>query len=74
MRISTLARALSDSLSRVICGKEDKIALVLAAFFAGGHVLLEDVPGTGKSTLAKVDLYRLCINELKRHRFSPRSR
>jgi len=42
-----------DAVSRVIIGKREKIELVLAAFFAGGHVLLEDIPGTGKSTLAK---------------------
>ncbi len=53
MTVSTLARSLSDSLSRAVVGKEERIRLVLAAFLAGGHVLLEDVPGTGKSTLAK---------------------
>ena len=53
MTVLSLTRALSESLSRVIVGKEEKITLVLAAFFAGGHVLLEDAPGTGKSTLAK---------------------
>ncbi|MBQ3956710.1 MAG: AAA family ATPase, partial [Clostridia bacterium] len=70
VRISTLARALSDSLSRVICGKEDKIALVLAAFFAGGHVLLEDAPGTGKSTLAKA-LARSVDCAFRRIQFTP---
>ena len=70
MRISTLARALSDSLSRVICGKEDKIALVLAALFAGGHVLLEDAPGTGKSTLAKA-LARSVDCSFRRIQFTP---
>ncbi len=70
MRISTLARALSDSLARVICGTEDKIALVLAAFFAGGHVLLEDAPGTGKSTLAKA-LARSVDCSFRRIQFTP---
>ena len=70
MRISALARALSDSLSQVICGKEDKIALVLAAFFAGGHVLLEDAPGTGKSTLAKA-LARSVDCAFRRIQFTP---
>ena len=41
------------AISSAVIGKEQKIELVLAAFFAGGHVLLEDTPGTGKSTLAK---------------------
>ena len=37
---------------KVILGKDDAIAKVLMAMLAGGHVLLEDVPGTGKTTLA----------------------
>lgn len=37
----------------VIRGQEDTIKLLVAAFIAGGHVLMEDVPGTGKTTLAK---------------------
>lgn len=44
---------LIDALDSVILGKRDEIKLVLAAMLAGGHVLLEDVPGTGKTTLAK---------------------
>ena len=46
-------KALSAEIGKAVVGKESKIELVLAAFLAGGHVLLEDVPGTGKSTLAK---------------------
>ena len=46
-------KALSVGISKAVIGKESKIELVLAAFLVGGHVLLEDVPGTGKSTLAK---------------------
>lgn len=52
-QIQSVATALSDSISRVIVGKKEKIELILSAFFAGGHVLLEDMPGTGKTTLAK---------------------
>ena len=40
-------------LARVIVGKEKETELVLTALLSGGHVLLEDVPGTGKTTLAK---------------------
>jgi len=36
-----------------LLGKRHAITLTLAAFFAGGHVLLEDIPGVGKTTLAK---------------------
>ncbi|MEB3359132.1 MAG: MoxR family ATPase [Synechococcales bacterium] len=44
---------LTQNLSRAIVGKDDAIQLVLAALFSGGHVLLEDVPGVGKTLLAK---------------------
>ena len=42
-----------ENISRVLIGMEDVTDLVLAAFFAGGHVLLEDMPGTGKTVLAR---------------------
>ena len=42
-----------DNVSKVIVGKEDVTKLVLTSLIAGGHVLLEDVPGTGKTMLAK---------------------
>ncbi|MDR1687224.1 MAG: MoxR family ATPase [Clostridiales bacterium] len=45
--------AVRDNISKVIIGKEKEIDLILAALLAGGHVLLEDVPGTGKTILAK---------------------
>ena len=41
------------NISRVMIGKEEVTELLLAALAAGGHVLLEDVPGTGKTVLAK---------------------
>ncbi len=42
-----------DNVERVIKGKRDQIATSLVCLFAEGHLLLEDVPGTGKTTLAK---------------------
>lgn len=42
-----------DNIEKVIVGKRQEIRYVLAAFLAGGHVLLEDVPGTGKTMLSK---------------------
>ena len=48
-----LARALVDNLASVVLGKREEIALVVAGLLAGGHVLLEDVPGVGKTLLAK---------------------
>jgi MoxR-like ATPase len=46
-------RRIEDNLAAVIKGKPDSIRLVLTSLLAGGHTLLEDVPGTGKTTLAK---------------------
>ncbi len=48
-----LASQLRDNLERVIRGQKDALDLLLCAVAAGGHVLLEDIPGTGKTTLAK---------------------
>ncbi len=42
-----------DEISKNIKGKEKEIKLILAAFFANGHVLIEDLPGVGKTTIAK---------------------
>ena len=51
--IKTLAASLIENISSVIVGKEKETELILTVLLAGGHVLLEDVPGTGKTTLAK---------------------
>ena len=47
------ARRLLANIERVVVGKPDEVALVVAAFISGGHVLLEDVPGTAKTILAR---------------------
>ena len=46
--------AVEENINRVLIGREKCVRKVLAALIAGGHVLLEDVPGTGKTTLARV--------------------
>jgi len=43
---------LTKNLSQTIVGKHDAIRLVLVALLSGGHALLEDVPGVGKTLLA----------------------
>jgi MoxR-like ATPase len=48
-----IARRLIDNLETVVHGKSAEIRLVLSALVAGGHVLLEDVPGTAKTILAR---------------------
>jgi MoxR-like ATPase len=51
--IHDAARRIRANVASVIVGAEEPIDLMLAALLAGGHVLLEDVPGTGKTTLAR---------------------
>ena len=46
-------QAVIDNLQSVIRGQEQGVRLLLTALISGGHVLLEDNPGTGKTTLAK---------------------
>ena len=41
-----------DEVKKVVTGKDVSIAKALAAILAGGHILIEDVPGVGKTTLA----------------------
>src|SRR5579884_2856358 len=50
---SWLAARVEENVRRVIVGKDEVIELLLVALLADGHVLLEDVPGIGKTTLAK---------------------
>lgn len=53
MHAKELAARLRENVSTVIRGKNAEIDIVIAALLAGGHVLLEDVPGTGKTMLAR---------------------
>jgi MoxR-like ATPase len=48
-----VAAQLADRIGAVVLGKPDVVRLALTALFAQGHVLLEDVPGVGKTTLAR---------------------
>jgi MoxR-like ATPase len=51
--IRQAAQAIQDNVGRVIVGKATAVELLLVALFTQGHVLIEDVPGLGKTTLAK---------------------
>ena len=51
--IASAAQKITRNIQKVIVGKEQSIELLLTAVLCEGHVLLEDVPGTGKTTLAR---------------------
>ena len=63
-------KSLSDNLSLVIKGKDEKIDLVILALVAGGHILIEDIPGVGKTTLAR-GLARSIDGKFGRIQFTP---
>ena len=50
---TTLAAALNDSVTSVLAGRREQIEVVTACVLAGGHVLLEDIPGVGKTLLSQ---------------------
>src|SRR5438128_416812 len=70
MVTNTPAYPLIEALQGVVIGKEPTIRLVVAALLAGGHVLLEDVPGVGKTLLAR-SLAEAAGGDWKRVQCSP---
>ena len=58
------------NISSVIVGKDEVIKLILTSVLAGGHILLEDVPGTGKTVIAK-SLAGSISGEFSRVQFTP---
>jgi MoxR-like ATPase len=68
--LAELYRAARGEIAKVIVGQDDLVEHVLVALFAGGHVLVEGVPGTAKTLLVRV-VSRLFACEFKRVQFTP---
>ncbi|MFV2107015.1 AAA family ATPase [Micromonospora sp. LOL_015] len=68
--VSRLAHAVLDSVGTVLVGKRDALELVLAGILAGGHVLLEDLPGLGKTLTARSFAQALGL-DFRRLQFTP---
>ncbi len=69
MDFSTCQRII-ENISQVIVGKRHAIELLLVAFLADGHALIEDVPGLGKTLMAK-SLAKTIGGTFKRVQFTP---
>jgi len=67
---SRLAGEVLDEVSRAVIGKRDELALVLSGILAGGHVLLEDLPGLGKTLAARSFAQTLGL-QFTRAQFTP---
>lgn len=65
-----ILQTIKENVARVIIGKEQVTELLLASLAAGGHVLLEDVPGTGKTVLART-LAKSMDLKFERVQFTP---
>lgn len=68
--VQQIAKTIRTNVAQVIVGKDDVLELLLVALLCEGHVLLEDVPGIGKTTLAKT-LARSIGGSFQRIQFTP---
>lgn len=68
--VSTMSRQVIKEVERAVVGKRDLLYMVMSALLAGGHVLLEDYPGLGKTLIARSFASVLGLN-FKRIQFTP---
>lgn len=68
--IQTISLKIKENINKVIIGKSETIDCIITAIIAGGHVLLEDTPGTGKTVLAK-SLAKSIDGTFNRIQFTP---
>ncbi|CUU05692.1 MAG: MoxR family ATPase [Armatimonadetes bacterium] len=64
------ARTLIQAVERVILGKTEAVRLMITGLLSGGHLLIEDIPGVGKTTLARA-LARAIGGQFRRIQFTP---
>ncbi|ABP53379.1 AAA family ATPase [Salinispora tropica] len=69
-KVGHLAHTVLDAVGEVVVGKRDALELVLAGILAGGHVLLEDLPGLGKTLTARSFAQALGL-DFRRLQFTP---
>ena len=68
--IQEITSKIKENVNKIIIGKSQVIDLILTSILAGGHVLLEDTPGTGKTVLAK-SIAKSINSNFKRIQFTP---
>ena len=69
-RFAEAAGRIAGNVERVVAGKREEVFLAVVALLAGGHILIEDVPGVGKTLLAKA-LARSIGGDFRRIQFTP---
>jgi MoxR-like ATPase len=68
--VTNCAERIIESIETVIVGKREAVEMTVAGFLSGGHILIEDIPGVGKTMLAKT-LARSVGGTFKRVQFTP---